>query len=156
MRSNASSNAAATVRSVYPRYNRLVLSITDPCLDIVLGLQSGELATLRSCDASQFSVFEMDVMGTKGRVRLVDSCHVINHDRVADSSRYSGFRELVRNGINFGNQRDLMLHAVEDLVEAVRTGRPPACTGADGLAAVAIGCAADRSAKTGKRVTLNY
>ena len=51
--------------------------------------------------------------------------------------------------------RNLMLHAVEDLADALDAGRPPLCTGEDGLAALRIADAARRSpAERGKRVEL--
>ena len=127
---------------------------TDPTLDVMLGLQGGGLATLRACDARQFTVFEMDLMGTKGRIRVIDSGYAIEYDHVIDSPRYSGYRELARADADFGNRKNMFLRAVEDLVEAVRTGRPPACTGEDGLAALEIGCAAQQSVNTGQRVQM--
>lgn len=126
----------------------------DPTLDVMLGLQGGILASLRACDGAQFTVFEMDVVGTKGRARLLDSCHRIDLDLVSASPRYSGYRELVPAKTEFGNRRNLLLHAVGDLADAVTTGRKPACTGIDGVAALAIGCAASLSARTGQRVAL--
>lgn len=124
----------------------------DPTLDVMLGLKDGGLASLRACDARKFAVFEMDIMGTDGRIHLVDSGYVIAYDRVIDSPRYSGFRELSPGDEHFGDRRHVGLHAVEDLVAAVKSGRPPACTAEDGLAALQIAFAARRSVETGQRV----
>ena len=50
----------------------------------------------------------------------------------------------------FGHQ-----HVVEDMISAVRDGRPPEVTPADALRAVEIVCAVYESARTGKTVTLS-
>jgi predicted dehydrogenase len=126
----------------------------DPTLDVLLGLEGGALATLRASDAGAFTVFEMDVMGTAGRALVTDSGHRIDVLRAGDSPRYSGYMELLPEPRDWGDRRDLMLHAVDDLAEALRTGRPPACTGEDGLAALRIGAAALESARTGRAVEL--
>lgn len=126
----------------------------DPTLDVALGLAGGTLATLRACDAQHFSVFEMSLMFTRGRVSLRDDCLHIEVFRSLPSKRYSGYFELQAEHQDFGVSRNMMLHAVEDLVMALQTCRPPACSAQDGLAALKIGCAAHESARTGQRVML--
>jgi predicted dehydrogenase len=126
----------------------------DPTLDVVLEMESGALATLRASDAGAFTVFEMDVMGTAGRALVTDSGHRIDVFRAGDSPRYSGYTELLPEPRDFGDRRDLMLHAVDDLARALEEGRDPACTGEDGVAALRIGAAALESARTGRVVAL--
>jgi predicted dehydrogenase len=126
----------------------------DPTLDVTLGLKNGVMATLRTCDERSFTLFEMDIVGTLGRVQLLDGgCNIVL-SRVAPSPRYSGYFELQAVRSDFGERRDLLLHAVEDLVGAIRNSHAPSCTGRDGLIALQIGCAAHKSALTGERVYL--
>ncbi len=126
----------------------------DPTLDLLLGSENGVLVTLRAANAQSYTVFEMDILGTLGRAQLVDSGFQIDVSLAAPSPRYSGYYELSASPIDFGGRKNLMLHAVYDLVVALNAGHPPACTGKDGLAAVQIGWAAHESARTGKRVYL--
>jgi len=135
-------------------WNRLADDATDPTLDVMLRLENGAFASLRACDSRQFSVFEMDLMGTQGRVQLTDSGYRIDYHLATDSPRYTGCRELVRVFHEFGDRCDVMLHAVSDLVAAIEDRRAPSCDGADGLAALAIGRAALLSAENGRRVCL--
>ena len=135
-------------------WNRLGDSETDPTLDVRLGLSGGAVATLAGCRAEAYSVFEMDIVGTRGRFRLTDSCHRVELFVAGPSPRYSGYRELQEMTQDFGHRRDLLLHAVEDLVESLRAGRSPACGGEDGLAAARIAEACLRSAACGQRVEL--
>ena len=125
---------------------------SDPTLDVLLWMENGALATLRATDASAFTVFEMDVMGSEGRVLITDSGHRVEVLRAGPSPRYSGYTELLPAPRELGHRRDLMLHAVNDLAQALEAGRDPACTGEDGLAALRIGWAALESARTGRDV----
>jgi myo-inositol 2-dehydrogenase/D-chiro-inositol 1-dehydrogenase len=114
----------------------------DPTLDIVLGMTDGTLATLRACDRKLYTLFEMDIVLERGRAQVTDSGHAIALSKAAPSSRYTGYVELEPIHMDLGHRRDLLLHAVDDAVEAVTLGRPPACTAADGLAAMKIADAA--------------
>ena len=135
-------------------WNRCADDAADPTLDVLLGLQHGALASLQGCDPRLFNVFEMDVMGTAGRVRITDNGYSIVCTRAADSPRYTGYRELVPLPCELGDRRDVMLHAVEDLVASLATPRAPASVGMDGVAALAIGQAALQAAREGRRVDL--
>ena len=119
----------------------------DPTLDVALFMTKRVLATLRAGSAGRYSVFEMDILLEMGRAQITDSGHVIGLSRPAPSRRYTGYVELEPFDRDLGDRRDLMLHAVEDAVDAVTFGREPACTGADGLAAIRIADAASISAR---------
>jgi predicted dehydrogenase len=126
----------------------------DPSYDVAMWTADGVLGTLRACDARRFTLFEMDIVLEGGRVQITDSGHEITVSRPLPSPRYSGYVELQPTGMNLGNRRDLMLNAVEDAVDAVTLHREPACTGADGLAAMRIAEAAAQSVKLGRNVDI--
>jgi predicted dehydrogenase len=125
----------------------------DPSLDVTLGLASGAVATLRAIDSRAYTIFEMDLLAERGRVAIGEGGHRIELYRAQPSARYSGYAELSRQPRDFGDMRNLMLHAVDDLADALASGRAPLCTGEDGLAALRIADAARRSAaEGGKRI----
>lgn len=126
----------------------------DPTLDVAIRTKEGLLATLRACDARNFTLFEMDIVLERGRVQITDSGHEITVSRAHPSPRYSGYTELQPTGLNLGHRRNLLLNAVEDTVDAVTLHRQPACTGADGLAAMRIADAAARSVNHGHNVKI--
>jgi predicted dehydrogenase len=126
----------------------------DPTLDVAMWTEAGALATLRACDAKKYTLFEMDIVAERGRVQITDSGHSIDVSRAAPSRRYTGYTELQPSGVDFGHRRNLMLNAVEDAVDAVTLGHAPACTGADGVAALRIADAAARSVKHGRVIEL--
>jgi predicted dehydrogenase len=127
----------------------------DPTLDVLLGLENGALASLRAASAQHYTIFEMEIFGTVGRVRLIDSCFQIELALAAPSPRYSGYVELAPALVNFGERKNLMLHAVEALAHCVRTGDRLACSGEDGLTALEIGWAAHESARLNQKVVLH-
>jgi predicted dehydrogenase len=118
----------------------------DPSLDVTLGLASGAVATLRAADSNAYSIFEMDLLTEGGRIEIRDGGHSLSLYRLKPSTRYSGYSELAPEPNDFGDMRNLMLHAVDDLADALASGRPPLCTAEDGLAALRIAGAARRSA----------
>jgi len=131
-------------------WQRIEDRIDDPTLDVVLGMLDGIIANLRACDERHFTIFDMEIMGTLGRIRLLDSGFQIEHSKVVDSKRYSGYQELAATEKSFGDRMNLMQHAVEDVVAVLQTGKPPACSGEDGLGALRIAVCAIESARKGE------
>lgn len=128
----------------------------DPTLDVTLGLQSGILATMRAVEVTNFTICEMDIMGTTGRAQIIDSSYEVRVSRAGPSPRYSGYVELGRLPMDLGDRKDVMLHAVEDVVECLDTGRALESTGTDGVEALRIALAAHQSARMGERVSLRH
>jgi predicted dehydrogenase len=125
--------------------NNLGETRDDPTLDVAMRLKSGVFATLRAADHTAYTVFEMELFGTGGRIRIVDSGFEIEVYKPVPSERYAGYVELQRVPMDFGDRRNLMLHAVEDIVECLETGKAPLCTASDGVEAARIADAAIRS-----------
>lgn len=121
----------------------------DPTLDAYLEFAHGGHGTLHACDATRYSIFEMDILGTRGRVYIRDSGHIVDVYRVADSPYYSGYKSLVLSGTYTKVMWDMLLHAVEDVVLCLKSGEEPRCSGRDGIAALKIARAVQKSADSG-------
>jgi len=113
----------------------------DPTLDACLKFESGARGYLHGCDAACFTILEMDLLGTLGRVRIVDSGHRIEFYDVRESPYYSGYLNLSSREDLAGGFHNVLLNAVEDLVESLEQKRSPRCSGEDGLAALKIATA---------------
>ena len=124
----------------------------DPTLDVAMGMANGMLATMRSAEVGNFTICEMDIMGSKGRAQIVDSSYRVDISTAVPSPRYSGYVELMPSSVDMGDRKNVMLHAVEDIVHCLQTGDTPQSTGEDGIAALRIALAAHESAKTGQVV----
>lgn len=92
-------------------------------------------ATLQALDHTAFTLFEMDIIGTAGRVRILDGGHRILRSRTVESPLYAGYVNLGDEQIEERCLKDAMLHAVDDLVSCLAGhSKQPACTGADAVA----------------------
>lgn len=127
----------------------------DPTLDTTLEFANEASGHLHGCDAAAFSLFEMDIIGTLGRVRVIDGGHRIETYTVVDSPHYTGYRTLMLHHQAEEGLADVLLHVVEDVVRCLEEGGRPRCSGADGLAALMIALAVRDSARSGRPVTLD-
>lgn len=111
----------------------------DPDVDARLRLKCGASAVLQVVDASAYTVFEMDLLGERGRIRIRDSGHTIEQFEVGPSPFYEGYEGLLDAERVFRNpMNDLTLRAVEDLRNAVINGQVPRCTGRDAVTALKL------------------
>ena len=100
-------------------------------------------------------IFELDLMGSAGRIRLSGDGAGMELFHFDESPRYSGYRELssangVESALGDGEpQASRLVSAIRDVVECIGTGKTPSCSGYDGLAAVDIACALCESVKRG-------
>jgi hypothetical protein len=131
-------------------WDRLGEGGPDPSLDAELTLAGGVGARLAALDTRCFTVFEMDLIGTRGRLRVAQSGHVLEVAGVVDDPRHPGYSALsAAPETTTGALRDALLHAVEDLAGRVHDGGPPACGAPEGVAALALAEAIAASAAAG-------
>ena len=128
---------------------------SDPTLDVTLGLANGAIATMRAAEVANFTICEMDIMGTAGRAQIIDSSYRVEVSRAVPSPRYTGYVELTPHVVDLGHRRDVMLHAVQDVVHCLETGAEPQSSGRDGVAALRIATAAHEAAATATRIVLS-
>jgi predicted dehydrogenase len=111
----------------------------DPSLDVTLRYDGGLQVAMLGHRAEAFHIFELDVVGTTGRLRFEAAGHSIRHEKIGESARWRGVRELGAGHALSTAMRDTTYHAVDDLIAALDGTRPhPACTAGDGLAAIVL------------------
>ena len=110
-------------------------------------------AFLVGCDRRHFTVFEMDLIGTTGRLRMLEGGYQIELYRAEPSPLYSGYTTLstVEDSAIEGMQ-DAMLYAVDDLVRSVKHCASPLCTGETAIRSLLVGEAVLESLHRGSRV----
>jgi predicted dehydrogenase len=126
----------------------------DPTLDAILQFENGATGHLQAFDASAGTLFEMDILGTQGRVRIVEPAGQFATFQLSESRTFPGYRVFEGGEVLPARNSDTVLHAVEDLVECVKKGAVPRCSGEDGLGAVRVARAVRDSARFGRPISL--
>lgn len=128
----------------------------DPTLDAVLRFACGAGGHLVGCDSDAFAIFEMDIVGKKGRVRITKSGHQFDVYDASNEPRGKSLKLLPAEKTSLlGGMQDMTLHAVEDLVWCLKSsGRQPRCSVGDGISALKAALAIVASAKSGSAVAL--
>jgi predicted dehydrogenase len=107
----------------------------------LLRFESGIRGTVICGQTTRNYIFELDVLGTDGRLRVTDDGVRIDIARYVSSSRFAGFRELLPSASitrSALNDETRLVAAIRDIVSCARYGGAPAGSGRDGMAALAI------------------
>lgn len=122
----------------------------DPTVAGMLRFSEGTTAKLLGFGNPSDLIFELDLVGDEGRIRILENGRRVETYRFAESRNYSGYREFT--AVELSNslpEEDRFVAAVKDLVRCVQNGGRPACSGRDGLAAVESATALCHSAAAG-------
>ena len=125
----------------------------DPDLDGYLVLEGGVTATLQSLDASQYILFEFDIYGTKGRIRVEDNGFNISYWEMKNSVESLGYKALFKekNPIKI-EPKAIMKNAVQNIVDCLSSGAQPASSADDGLKSLEVICAFHASVMEGNKM----
>jgi predicted dehydrogenase len=110
----------------------------DPTISGRLVFEGDVEALIAAADGDAFNVFDLGILGTEGRVTFTDLGHAVEYSTVDNTTGEYGFRQLSQSDTQPTNLADAVRYAVEDLIDSVETEREPACTIADGYAALEI------------------
>ena len=111
----------------------------DPGLDLAMTFPHDVVAWLRALDGTACNIFEVDVIGTEGRLVFRDQGHQLDDYVVADTRAQHGFRQFSAAPVTTATGlAGAVRLAIDDLIGAVEHGRCPAFTVQDGRAALAL------------------
>ncbi len=126
----------------------------DPSLDAYLHFGNGASGFIHGCDEKMFDICEMDIIGSEGRIRILDSGHTIERYEICDDPHYSGYMGLSLTEKDTRGMTDTLLRGVEDLVFCLNHKKVPLCSGFDGYTALNLGLSIRMSARTGKIIAI--
>lgn len=129
----------------------------DPNIDGMVKFKNETLGSIQSCDVKEFYIFEMDCIGTKGRLNITRDGFDLDFYEVRQSQLFSEDMDLFQatSPINRDAPREFMVEAVRHLVGCLTEGKKSLSSGEDGRAALELICACHESARAdGKRITL--
>lgn len=138
-------DAVSVQASPYPVFGDKDLTLSGEIL-----FKNNVRATLQGLDVKDYLIFEIDFYGSNGRLRITHSGFTAETWKVGPSPYFSGYRELVSSKSSFGlHEKQMMIHAVADIVDCLRSGREPRSTANDGLKALEMICALHESFRKG-------
>ena len=90
---------------------------------------------MQSLDVNNYLIFEQDILGSNGRLRILNSGAKIEYYKISDSKYFAGYKELEISEPPFTipEKREFMIEGIEELVNSVETGARPISSGEDGL-----------------------
>lgn len=129
----------------------------DPNCNGVIQFQSGLFCSIQACDDQSFRIFELNCLGTEGRMNLTQSGWEMEFFGVSPSHLFEGYKTLYPgpNPIKMDRPKAFLLDGVRHLIDCLNTGQRSLCSGEDGQASVALVQAFSLSAsRGGERLTL--
>ena len=101
-------------------------------------------------------IFEIDIYGSRGRLRIEDIGRSASFWRVVPSPEFSETKVLIPGKLSFKGDtlKDTMVNSVEDIVKCLDTGKRPLSTGEDGLKSLELIAAFNESSASGRTVKL--
>jgi len=141
------------IHAAYKNENNIA---DDPDINGLIRFKNEVNCAVQACDSSSYGIFEMDILGEKGRINLTDLGFSAEFYEVKESDLFTGYRGLHRTESPFGSPKvEYMTNAIKDMVECVEKGKVPESSGEDGRAALELICAFHESAmEDGKRIRL--
>ncbi len=99
----------------------------DPSRDAVVWFEDGVVGIIRGVDGQtySYSLFEIDVAGTEGRVRLLNNGDVIEVEQPVPYGHYDGFAELRLKERRQSSLANAMVYGLNSMLEAFRCGTTP-------------------------------
>jgi predicted dehydrogenase len=123
----------------------------DQNLDGWVQFRDGPLVALQACDVRDYTIFELNILGARGRLRVLSHGFAAQLEEARDSGRFAGYRELypTEPPVDASGPREYMLQAVAHLLDCLEHGRQPVSSGEDGRAALELISALRQSARDG-------
>jgi len=128
-------------------------SLDDPNMDGYITFNSDVTCTIQSLDVDHYTIFEFDIFGTDGRMRIIDNGFQLKYWKAGKSIKYLGYRELFTKESPITIPKKTMIQsAVKNIVDSLSGSRIPECNGYDGIKSLEIICAFHLSAKNESKI----
>jgi predicted dehydrogenase len=126
---------------------------SDPAVSGWIRFEGGLYATVISTGRREDLIFEIDVIGDGGRIRVVENGARVERFKFLPSRQYSGYREPYPVRMSNIRKRDGFVDAVDEIVSVIDgKKKSPSCSGRDGLEALSMAGALHESSKKGRKV----
>lgn len=120
----------------------------DSNIDGILNFKNGCVCSVHACDVREYLIFELDIIGNKGRIKVTNSGYKFEYYSVGDSEYFSGYKELQASQSPFGEHfsNDNMVNGVKHIINCLNKVEEPISSAIDGRASLELICALNESA----------
>jgi len=132
-------------------------SEADPSIDAYLYFKKGFGVALHGLNVKDYLIFEIDIYGSKGRIRIENSGYSASIWDVIEHPKFTGYKCLgERKQFSADGLNNTMVNSVADLLGCIKSRGIPRSTGQDGTSALELICAIHESGKikSGEKVLL--
>ena len=121
----------------------------DPNINGIIKFKNGASSTINSLNVNDYLIFEGDILGSKGRIRILSSGFNIEFYKISKSKHFAGYNELQKSRVPFTipKKRLFIINAVNHILAFLENKRKPISTGYDALYTLQIIEALIKSAK---------
>lgn len=121
---------------------------SDPSVSGWIRFKGGLPCTVITAGKNRDLIFEIDIIGEKGRVKITDNGSRVKRYSFRKSGRYSGYRELLPLPEDKIALKDRFVETMHDIARVVEGGKDRVnCSGFDALTALSMSLAMLRSAR---------
>lgn len=110
----------------------------DPTVSGTLSLENGGVVRLDCVDSRLYTLFELDLVFTQGRLRITDGGRSIAYDSVQESPIYRGYRTLHEDRVVSTGMETAFRSLAEHVAQVLSGEVSPACGLEDGYEAVKL------------------
>ena len=128
----------------------------DPNVDGLILFKNGLICNLHAVDVEQFLIFEIDILGSSGRLclNMIGNTFDFQYFR-ATVDKKLGAKILASYPIKFRiPSKSSIYYGVENLVQCITSKKSPLCSGEDGYKSLETILGILRSCKENKEITL--
>lgn len=112
----------------------------DPSCSAVLDFDDGAQFFMQAVDCRSYTIFELDLLFEKQRIRITDAGFSIELQEVCDSARFAGYRNMEVSGVIDTQIGNALYAAAVNIHDHLTTTAPLLCNGVDGYRAMTVCC----------------
>lgn len=111
---------------------------SDPSASVCVDFERGGSFYLHAIDSRRLTIFEVDLLFSKKRIRIVDSGFTIEAFDVCDSPVFKGHKIYANRKLSETRMVSAMSNLVENIYDNLTKGTTIKCSAEDGLRAVQV------------------
>lgn len=112
----------------------------DPSCSAVLAFDDGAQFFMQAVDCRSYTIFELDLLFEKQRIRITDAGFSIEFQKVCDSARFAGYRNMEVCGVIDTQLGNALYAAAANIHDHLTATAPLLCDGVDGYRAMTVCC----------------